>query len=469
MSLGEKEKLRGNQTASEELCPSITVLFRCNPFKMMPNLLPFVHQHHCNPITGEPMEAKDIIKLNWSRDAEGKIHCPMTYKVFNDHTHIVAIKTTGNVYSHDAVQNLNIKIKNWKDLLTDEKFTRSDIITIQDPNNITTKDMSQFHHLKNNLKVITDANSDPLDNINSTASTKKIIEELRQKDAQRRSQGEVNKIIYESDVRAPNTKSSALTSSVMNVLDKDRPEDVKQVRDEQFKSLQYSRMRRQHKGVNAYVTLHTSLGDLNFELYPYCAPKTCDNFITLCERKFYDGVQFHRLIKKFMVQGGDPTGTGRGGESIWKKDFEDEFHQKLKHDGPGVLAMANRGKNTNTSQFYITFAKCEQLDNKHTVFGRLVGGSDVLQSIELVETEGNDRPAQPITINSTTVLKNPYKEDEEEELKRTGEIPVEKPEMGKWFSNPIQATSGGIGKYIKKRPTTHTDQEQEAKKQKLNP
>lgn len=99
-----------------------------------------------------------------------------------------------------------------------------------------------------------------------------------------------------------------------------------------------------------YVQIVTSLGAMNIELFANFVPKTCENFIELCERKYYNNTKFHRLIPNFMVQGGDPTGSGRGGESIFGKPFEDEFHPKLSHNGPGILSMANAGKNTNKSQ-----------------------------------------------------------------------------------------------------------------------
>jgi peptidyl-prolyl cis-trans isomerase-like protein 2 len=379
-----------------------------------------------------------------------------------------------------------------KDLLTDEKFTKKDIITIQDPNNPKAIEMSEFHHLKNNIKV---TNNDPLNNINANASTKRILAELNEKKQQRKAEGESvdeKKIIYTSATRGPNTKSSALTSTAMNVgmyllfplltfsVTQERPEDVQRRETEQFKNLQYERIKKRKE--NAIVTLHTNMGDLNLELYPHWTPKTCDNFISLCERGYYDNTKFHRLIPGFMIQGGDPTGTGKGGESIFKKDFEDEFYQKLKHDSAGVLAMANRGKATNGSQFYITFGACNHLDMKHSIFGKLVGGMDVLREMEQVRTEA-DRPLTPIIILRTTILKNPYQEDaEEQKAKQNKETVGEKAEMGQWFSNPIEVKEGGIGKYLPKAnvqekkgtkrpveevPATETIR-QETKKQKFN-
>uniref|UniRef100_A0A9I9CWB3 Peptidyl-prolyl cis-trans isomerase n=1 Tax=Cucumis melo TaxID=3656 RepID=A0A9I9CWB3_CUCME len=114
------------------------------------------------------------------------------------------------------------------------------------------------------------------------------------------------------------------------------------------------------------VTLETSMGSFTVELYFKHAPRTCRNFIELSRRGYYDNVKFHRIIKDFIVQGGDPTGTGRGGESIYGKKFEDEIKPELKHTGAGILSMANAGPDTNGSQFFITLAPCPSLDGKHS-------------------------------------------------------------------------------------------------------
>jgi cyclophilin family peptidyl-prolyl cis-trans isomerase len=119
------------------------------------------------------------------------------------------------------------------------------------------------------------------------------------------------------------------------------------------------------------------LGDLNLELHCDVTPRTCENWLALAEAGYYDDTPFHRLIKHFMVQGGDPTGTGTGGCSIWGPTFADEFDARLSHDGRGVVSMANAGPNTNGSQFFITFKSARHLDRKHTIFGKIVGGKDV--------------------------------------------------------------------------------------------
>ncbi len=130
---------------------------------------------------------------------------------------------------------------------------------------------------------------------------------------------------------------------------------------------------------NYTATIKTNKGDIVLKLYASQAPRTVNNFVCLAQDGYYDGVTFHRVIKDFMIQGGDPTGTGRGGPGY---TFKDEFDPKLKHDRPGVLSMANAGPNTNGSQFFITHVPTPHLDGKHSVFGQVTQGQDVVNKIE---------------------------------------------------------------------------------------
>eukprot|EP00754_Rhynchopus_humris_P040305 Rhum_TRINITY_DN23358_c0_g1::Rhum_TRINITY_DN23358_c0_g1_i1::g.177741::m.177741/K10598/PPIL2, CYC4, CHP60; peptidyl-prolyl cis-trans isomerase-like 2 len=160
--------------------------------------------------------------------------------------------------------------------------------------------------------------------------------------------------------------------------------------------------------LSGFVTLVTSSGSLRLEVFCNLAPTAAENFLGLCERGYYDGTSFHRLVKGFMAQGGDPTKTGEGGESLWGPEFEDELHPSLSHSQRGVLAMANSGADTNKSQFYITFDACTHLDKKHTIFGELVGGAAVLDEIEAAPTNANDRPLAEITIQKAIVHFSPF-------------------------------------------------------------
>ena len=181
---------------------------------------------------------------------------------------------------------------------------------------------------------------------------------------------------------------------------------------------------------NPLVTVHTNQGDFTLELFPEVAPKTVENFITHAKNGYYDGVIFHRVIEDFMIQGGDPTGTGMGGESIYGRTFEDEFSREA-FNLYGTLSMANAGPNTNGSQFFIVTAKqvpaqmlkqlkdggwpeeiveeyakvggTPWLDHRHTVFGRVVEGMDVVLKIEGVERNAQDRPLEDVVIESMDI------------------------------------------------------------------
>ncbi|KAG0633558.1 cyclophilin-like domain-containing protein, partial [Tuber brumale] len=152
-------------------------------------------------------------------------------------------------------------------------------------------------------------------------------------------------------------------------------------------------------------------GSIELELYNDHAPKTCRNFEGLVKRGYYNNCIFHRIIPDFMIQGGDPTGTGRGGSSIYGGKFEDEIHEDLKHTGAGILSMANSGKDTNGSQFFITLAPTPWLDGAHTIFGRVSAGMRLVQRMGMVQRDREDRPAKDVFIIKARIVE----EGEEEE------------------------------------------------------
>jgi cyclophilin family peptidyl-prolyl cis-trans isomerase len=154
---------------------------------------------------------------------------------------------------------------------------------------------------------------------------------------------------------------------------------------------------------NPTATLETNKGSIEVELFEDRAPTTAGNFLKLAESGFYDGVVFHRIIEGFMIQGGDPDGTGRGGPGYTIKD---EFHPELRHDAKGILSMANAGPNTGGSQFFITLAPTPWLDRKHAVFGKVVGGMDVVDTIGSVETGAGDRPRDEVRIDRVVVRRD---------------------------------------------------------------
>jgi len=242
------------------------------------------------------------------------------------------------------------------------------------------------------MQMAKKAETERLSGMNSLGITKRTA-----------STGEKSK--FSSGLAAASLTSTAFDPVTSNELAEATPEEVEEQRWERIKALK-------KKG---YVQLQTTHGELNLELHADLCPRTCENFLTLAAQGYYDGVGFHRLIKGFMIQGGDPTGTGTGGSSMWKRPFKDEIaidgNPLRKHSKRGVLAMANSGPNTNGSQFYITFAPCSHLDKKHTVFGRLVGGFDVLDKIERIPVNAQDRPQQTVAIKQVLVFSNPIEEE----------------------------------------------------------
>ncbi len=154
----------------------------------------------------------------------------------------------------------------------------------------------------------------------------------------------------------------------------------------------------------AMVTLTTNQGVIKIKLYPDIAPKTCENFVGLINKEYYNGLIFHRVIPGFMIQGGDPTGTGTGGESIWGSFFKDEISDKVQFNKPGILAMANAGPGTNGSQFFITLGATDWLNGRHTIFGEVIKGMDVVEKIVNAPRDGNDKPAEDQKIIKATVL-----------------------------------------------------------------
>lgn len=167
---------------------------------------------------------------------------------------------------------------------------------------------------------------------------------------------------------------------------------------------------------NPHARLNTTHGTVEFELFEERAPRTVENFVGLATgdkewtdpetdetqrgEPLYEDVLVHRVIEGFMIQGGDPTGTGRGGPGY---QFDDEFHEELSHDGPGTVSMANSGPDTNGSQFFITLDAQPHLDGKHSVFGEVTDGLDVVNEIGSVETDGRDRPVEDVVIESVTI------------------------------------------------------------------
>ena len=384
------------------------------------------------------------------RNSEGKWSCPVTLDEFKDGTHVVAIRTTGNVYSYEAVKKLNIERQDWKDLTSGETFTRADIIHIHDPSDLKKKLVSTFYHIKNDIDWMPKEEGELNRKINLDSTTASIIASA----ASRASSTIPPMPSSSSSSSSTSTKSAvpktsaSFTATNVDFVDRE---------DSQTKIQKVT----SQKG---RVQLVTNFGTLELVLHCDLCPKTCENFMLLIERGYYDGVSFHRSIKNFMIQGGDPDGTGRGGKSAWGEPFGDEIVSSLKHDSRGVLSMANRGPNTNTSQFFILYKSAAHLDGKHTVFGKITSESfPVLKNMEAVATDADAKPVEPIRIIKAGILFNPLdahalSEEKAAEAKKVAlkeQEARDRKERGLWYSNPSSMPSSssstgntGVGKYI---------------------
>ncbi|MCJ1283945.1 Peptidyl-prolyl cis-trans isomerase cyp8 [Xylographa opegraphella] len=424
------------------------------------NILPWLKKHGTNPVTGLPLKSSELIKLHFAKNDEGEMVDPVTFKVFTDNTHIVALRNTGNVFAYDTVERLNIKAKMWKDLVSDEEFSRKDIITLQDPQNIEARNLSSFKYIKDGLSTLTEEQEmerrDPTRNLNTGAlgsaarilRAKEAVAAARlQRDASNRNHnpallssktlsGGATKASPSQSLQPPkripynaakHTTGKAAASFTSTGLTPHTSSERALLTDEEY-MLKPRRVK--SKG---YARIATSLGELNVELAPEFAPRAVWNFVQLSKNGYYNGVVFHRNIRNFMIQGGDPTVTGKGGQSIWGKNFQDEFEGPATHDARGVVSMANKGKNTNSSQFFITYRPAKHLDRKHTIFGKVVGGLDTLTRLENAEvSESDKRPLEAIEIKDITVFVDPFEEfqkkkrerdeaeKEQEEIKRNG-------------------------------------------------
>ncbi|KKK19882.1 hypothetical protein AOCH_000208 [Aspergillus ochraceoroseus] len=478
------------------------------------NILPWIKKHGTNPVDGTPLKSADLIKLKIATNDSGEYMDPVTFKVLTDNTHIVALRNTGNVFAWDTVERLNIKGKLWRDLVTDEEFTRKDIITLQDPQNIESRNLSSFNYLKEGESGLTDEQlrerDDPSRKVNTNAlgSSAKILKareavaKARLERAQRTGVAGTAKGLSKTDGGA---NAASLHKTAANQSGKPVPYNAARhttglaaasltstgvtphtsgelalLSDEEY---MLKRGRVKQKG---YARLSTTSGDINLELHTEYAPKAVWNFIKLAKKGYYRDVTFHRNIKGFMIQGGDPTGTGRGGESIWGKYFNDEFDGPLKHDSRGTLSMANKGKNTNSSQFFIAYRALPHLNNKHTIFGHVIDdptpSSATLNSIETHPVNPTtNKPTPDIRITDVTIFVDPFeeflKQKQSQESADKGITPEEEEQNARraeddqvtWTGKRVRGPgahskedrSVGVGKYLKAALAEKAGQEED--------
>lgn len=456
-------------------------------------IIPYIKRFGRNPVSGGKLEVSDLVPLHFHKNNEGKIHCPVTFKAFTNHSHVVISAVSGHVYSAEAVEELNHKPKMWKDLMTDQTFKWTDIVTIQHGDDLFSREVAKFYFMVEGqqeevVKTIThkkakmtakEEEEDQL-KIRRNPAMERIYEEKARLKAEAEAEkaaelaiedakdtkGQAPNLGYDRQRKANErfTDGEVAESFTSTATPLRRQNDLRLMTEEEDLEELYNVVRKSK--TKGYVRVVTTEGMLNIELHTNIVPRTTDNFLRLCEKEYYNGTAFHRLIHNFMIQGGDPTNTGKGGKSAFDegKPFKDEFDSRLAHQGPGVVSMANSGKNTNKSQFFFTLKSCQHLDGKHTVFGRVVGGLPVLEVFNKMETGletahgfQKDRPKKEIKIIRTEIFKNPFK-DAAAELSKPKVEKVIDP-VATWFSNrrdPMEEHKNrnktSVGKYLEELP-----------------
>lgn len=368
-------------------------------------IVPWLQKQGTNPLTGKVLDAKDLIKLSFARNDQGEFCDPVTMKVFNDHTHIVAIPQTGNVYAQDTIEQLNFRAKNLKDLLTDEPFTRLDVITIQDPHNLKENTVSE--HVRASADVHERQATSVQDKEAKVLAAQAAIHKFRTTRPSEPS--ERKEVAHEAEFKSIPHNAAHYTTGYTAASFTNSGMTVRTGVDRAILSEAQYLLHRKKVKTKGLCIIKTNLGNLDIELWPEHAPKAVYNFVKLAIRSYYDNVSFHRNIPGFMIQGGDPTGRGTGGTSVFGKEFEDEISPNHSHDKRGLVCMANKGPNTNSSQFYITYDSARHLDKKHTIFGQVIGDFDTLDALESAPVKG-DVPKPPIIIQEIQVVLDPFEE-----------------------------------------------------------
>jgi peptidyl-prolyl cis-trans isomerase-like protein 2 len=417
-------------------------------------ITPHLLKHKMDPVTGRPMTTSDLIVLNMDKDeSTGQWMCPVLNKPFTNRTKVVAIRDStnrneANVYSYEAYYELNIKAKNYLDLVSGHKFNKdTDVIILQDVENVEhcqLRDIQNFSHIREMREenVIRQQNQQSGDYVRYSVTATRIMEKLdkEKRKRERAAEDQAKKLmkssnsndnddagsekpikIYTDELltsfhQTSGKASGSLTSTTMDIT---RENSARLATQDEIIDSQCEQLRNLKK--KGMVRMFTNKGAMDIELHCDIAPRTTMNFILLAKKGEYDGSEFHRSIPNFMIQGGKKSGVKKGsesqGSSIWDKPFPDEFDDRLTHIGSGILSMANSGPGTNGRQFFITYKSCAHLNRKHTVFGKVVGGIEVLRRLEQVPTEEEtDRPLETLKIENIEIIDNPV--DEAFEIER---------------------------------------------------
>mmetsp|Transcript_12693 Transcript_12693/g.30970 ORF Transcript_12693/g.30970 Transcript_12693/m.30970 type:complete len:602 (-) Transcript_12693:9-1814(-) len=411
-------------------------------------ITPHLMKYGTDPVAGRAMTSRDLIVLNMDRDeSSGTWQCPVLNRTFTNRTKVVAIRqrppgNEANVYCYEAYHELNVKAKNNLDLVSGKKFAKDDVIILQDLEDqahCKLRNIQNFSHVRSlREENSTRQRTDP-GNVKHSVTASRIMEKLdrEKRKRERAAEDQAKKLPKTND--GADKKSSAsgktevkiqiytdelltsvnltsgkasgsLTSTAMDIT---RENKARLATEEEIIKSQCEQLKRLKK--KGMVRVFTNRGAMDIEVHCDIVPRTAMNFLLLAERGEYDGSKFHRSIANFMIQGGKKPGSGKGdkdgGSSVWEKPFADEFDDRLTHSGSGIVSMANSGPGTNGRQFFVTYKSCAHLNRKHSVFGKVVGGLEILRRLEQIPTDKEtDRPLEMVKIESMEILENPVNE-----------------------------------------------------------
>jgi peptidyl-prolyl cis-trans isomerase-like protein 2 len=433
-------------------------------------ITPYLMKHKVDPVTGRQMTSRDLLILNMDKDeSTGKWQCPVLNKPFTDRTKIVAIRqrppgNEANVFSYEAYHELNVKPKNYLDLVSGLKFTKEDVIVLQDPNDeehCKLRDIQNFRHIHTQREAAaatTNSNTGDSGNVRHSVTASRIMDKLSKEKRKREkaAEEELKKLFKANDsddtssskkqpliytdelitsVNLTSGKASgSFTSTSMDVA---RENSSRLATEDEIITSQCEQLKRLKK--KGTIRMFTNLGAMDIEIHCDIVPRTAMNFMLLAEKGEYNGSKFHRSIPNFMIQGGKKAVVTSGssskgkddqGSSYWEKPFKDEFDDRLTHSGQGVLSMANSGPGTNGRQFFITYKSCAHLDRKHSVFGKVIRGLDILRRMEQIPTnKETDKPLETVKIESIEILDNPVSEALDLERQRIEKRKMEKQQL----------------------------------------
>lgn len=416
----------------------------------------YVKKYARDPVTYKPLSLKDLFLLHLERDPSGELICPVTGKPLSSHQLVLAVRPTGRVYSGEGLKRLMASGDRdaegrqiYHDYYGEASFHEGDLVILNDPSKLEGRLPRNFGHVRD---VGEGGASSKGKGIGGQGTLQRSGSEMATHVKDRA----VEAVMTEKRLKVDNPPMEASYSrptgtSTLSMVPVASPKgtDSSQLTMEQRL---FREVRDQGK-----ATVRTNYGDMHFILHCREAPRTCYNFLTLARRGYYAGVPFHRLLRGFVLQGGDPTGTGMGGDSCWGRPFPSEPGGLATHHRKrGLLSMANRGDAcSNTSQFFVTLAPAAHLDGIHPVFGEMIGGEETLASIERVPVDERGKPLRPVIMEDVIIVEDPYVELRkriEEEGKRANEggHPRDTLRRPTSLTPATKHTTSTIGKYIKR-------------------